>query len=119
MRVSEDQIELLIELSKGEEFSETSGIMQFSSLRTAVHSIRSCCEACSDQLHIRIELILLASSGAAKGKAGGVLRLVYLAAFILPEGESMYSAFKGVWQPVVPRNVSPLSWKHGFVSRRF
>lgn len=74
----------------------------------------------SDQLHIRIEvLILVAPSGAVGGKAGGVLRLVYLTAFILPEGESMYSAFKGVWPPFVTRNVSRLSWKCGFVPRRF
>lgn len=46
------------------------------------------------------------SARAAEGKAGGVLRLVFLCAFVVPEGASLISSLGGGVSPLLTINVS-------------
>lgn len=44
----------------------------------------------------------------AKGLAGGVIRLVFMCAFLLPLGDSLGSAFGGSFPPFIPIDVNIL-----------
>lgn len=44
----------------------------------------------------------------AKGLAGGVIRLVFMCAFLLPLGDSLGSAFGGSLPPFIPIDVNIL-----------
>ena len=55
------------------------------------------------------------ASRQSLGLSGGVLRIVYMCAFLLPLGDSLGSAFGGELPPSITVNVSPcapLSYRH-------
>lgn len=54
-------------------------------------------------------------SRQAKGQPGGVLRLLYLCAFVLPPNASLASGFGGQIPPLIETQVSV--WKHCILSR--